>query len=78
MFAGSLIVIGICIVNYLYNKFQAQNHPIKTLFSGGQNLSDYGYNFLPPWTGFEIVVLLIGGIGFLFIAMSSNSSDTKK
>ena len=70
MFFGSLVTIGFCLINYFYNRFQANEHPWITLFSGGTNLSKYGYNFLPPYTGFEIAVLVIGGIGFFIIAAS--------
>ena len=46
------------------NERQVNEHPFVTLFSGGENLK-HAYNFLPPYTGFEtivIAVLIIGGI----------------
>ena len=70
MFFGSLLTIVFCVINYFYNRVQANTHPWITLFSGGSNLSKYGYNFLPPWTGFEVTVLVIGAIGFIVAVVS--------
>jgi hypothetical protein len=68
LFFGAIVTIVICLISYAYNKAQVQNHPWSTIFSGGQNLSSYGYNFLPPWTGFEVFVLVAGVVGFLLLS----------
>lgn len=46
LFFGALATIVICWISYAYNKFQVNNHPWGTFFSGGENLSKMGYNFL--------------------------------
>ena len=62
------LVIVICVINYLYGREQARQHPWETVLSSDQTFSHYRYTFLPPWTGFEIAILVIWLLGVLLIA----------
>ena len=78
MFFGALAVIVMCRINCWANNNQANEHPFVTLFSGGANLSKAAYTFLPPWTGFEVIVLITGVVGFILFRIKAGSSDDKK
>lgn len=72
MFWGAVLVIACCVWNYFRNEAQLREHPMTTLFSGGENLSSYGYSFWPPTTGFEIAVLAIGVVGIVLSIVSDS------
>ena len=58
-----------------YNDGQIKNHPVDTFFSDGKNLKNHKncYTFLPPYTGFELTVIICGllGAGIVFFSKSS-------
>ena len=74
MFYGAIAVVIMCWINCCANREEVNEHPWKTIFSGGANLSHTAYNFLPPWTGFEFLVLLTGGIGWLLTTVPIDES----
>ena len=73
MFFSALATVVVCWINCCSNNYQAEKHPFVTVFSGGSNLSKTAYTFFPPWTGFEVAVLLIGVIGFILLRAGESS-----
>jgi hypothetical protein len=76
MFYGAIIIIAMSWINCCSNRNQIDEHPIGTILSGGANLSKMGYTFLPPWTGFEVAVLMIGFVGLVLMRVSTNPSKS--
>jgi hypothetical protein len=71
--AIGFVVAAIAGLTILYNVSQtAYNHkqmneaPVTTILSGGANLS-HAYSFAPPYTGFEITILAMLGIGVAMV-----------
>ena len=52
------------------NERQIRDHPWATFFSDGANLKP-AYTFMPPYTGFESVVVAVAAIGVVLIFMGN-------
>lgn len=73
--AGIVIFYNVSVVPR-YNEYQVQEHPFKTIFSGGSNLKK-GYTFRPPFTGFEVVVVASALAGLVMIIISTAHDQAK-
>ena len=60
-------IIGVSWINCLANRAKAEEAPWTTILSGGANLSDFAYTFFPPWTSFEVLVLVAEILGVLLM-----------
>jgi preprotein translocase subunit SecG len=58
------------------NERQIEDHPLVTLFSGGENLKP-AYTFMPPYTGFEVVVIAVLIVGGILVFNSKDKSSSK-
>ncbi len=54
------------VVQTAYNQKQIEENALGTVLSGGANLK-HSYSFTPPYTGFEVVVLVALAIGVLMV-----------
>jgi hypothetical protein len=70
----TIIIIGKCCENQLYNEKVARESPFTTWISGGANLKKT-YTFQPPYTEFELVTLGIGGLGVLLVVFGGSSKS---
>lgn len=62
--AGLTVIYNV--VQTAYNQQQIEENALGTFLSGGANLK-HSYSFTPPFTGFEVVVLGVLGIGVLMM-----------
>jgi hypothetical protein len=68
---GILMMIGsgVIIINSKHNYNMLESNPYQYTVSGG--IWSSAYSFAPPFTTFEIVVMLAGALG-LYLALKSN------
>ena len=59
-----------------YNSTQVNDHPWTTIFSDGANLKSAKpcYTFTPPYTGFELTVIVAGVIGLAIVIFGPSRS----
>ncbi|MEZ6132410.1 MAG: hypothetical protein R3C59_27415 [Planctomycetaceae bacterium] len=69
--AGLIVLYNV--VQHHENERQLNEQPFLTLLSGGENLKP-AYTFLPPYTGFEIVVLAVFFIGIVLVITASEKT----
>lgn len=62
------------VVQTAYNKQQIEENALGTFLSGGANLK-HSYSFTPPFTGFEVVVLVALALGVLMIIFGGGSKN---
>jgi hypothetical protein len=67
---AAVIILWNAVIVKAFNRQESEEHPFVTLLSGGANLKR-GYSFTPPFTGFEIMVLVCGIGGVVFVCVSS-------
>jgi hypothetical protein len=70
--SGLTIVYNVAQVHF--NKQQVEEHPFATVLTGGENLKP-AYTFLPPYTGFEVVVITVLIVGGIIIYNAKNKSS---
>ena len=70
-------IIGISWINLAANEREYEEAPWTTILTGGANLTDFAYTFTPPWTAFEVIVLVFGVLGVAMIKFGG-SKDTPK
>ena len=56
------------------NEHKRRTQPIKTILSLGTNLKDR-YTFKPPYTGFEIFVVITGIVGCVMLFWPTNKNE---
>lgn len=66
-----MIIVAVAVILYNVaiskeNERTAAESPWTTVLSGGANLKPC-YTFTPPYTGFEIFIFAIGGLGVIFL-----------
>jgi hypothetical protein len=60
------------VVQTAYNQQQIEENALGTFLSGGANLK-HSYSFTPPFTGFEVVVLVALALGVLMVIFGGGS-----
>ena len=71
---GSGLIILYNVVQSHEDQRQIEEHPFITILSGGENLKG-AYTFLPPYTGFEIVVIAVLVIGAIMIYTAKQTTE---
>ena len=74
---GIMIAVAAAVIVYnLYlsreNEKTMEESLITTLLTGGANLKP-AYTFTPPYTGFEIFIFAVGGLGVIFLFLPEKS-----
>ena len=57
-----------------YNERKMENHPIETVLTFGSNLKNR-YTFLPPYTGFEVLIIGLGIAGIALVVAGRNQES---
>ncbi|MBI5692017.1 MAG: hypothetical protein HZC55_18200 [Verrucomicrobia bacterium] len=72
-----LLSAGIILVNVLQSRENArirEEHPIVTFLSGGSNLKP-AHTFLPPYSGFEVGIIVMGVIGLILVLLKTSEAE---
>lgn len=72
LIAGIVIICNVITSNE--NERTIQESPWTTLLSGGANLKTC-YTFTPPYTGFEVFIMAVGGLGLVFLCLPRNKKS---
>ena len=74
MIAVAVFVIWYNVTIHKQNERKIIKYPLETVLTEGKNLKPC-YTFTPPYTGFEIFIFGVGGLGIIFLFLGGSGKE---